>query len=133
MKKVMVFGTFDGIHEGHRAFLRQARTSGQRLIVAVASDKMVQLLKFRRAKYNEQERKNALKELKLADVVVVGDNTPSAYEVVKKHRPDVIAFGYDQRDFYEDVCKYVNEFDFSVELKIMDAYHPELYHSSLLK
>lgn len=36
--RVMVFGVFDGLHPGHRAFLRQARKKGDKLIVVVARD-----------------------------------------------------------------------------------------------
>ena len=45
MKKVMVFGTFDGLHEGHLDFFRQAREYGDYLIVAVARDVNVKKIK----------------------------------------------------------------------------------------
>ena len=47
-KKVMVFGTFDGIHDGHRHFLREAKKQGEELIVAVSKDEVVQKLKNRK-------------------------------------------------------------------------------------
>jgi cytidyltransferase-like protein len=37
-KKIMVFGTFDGLHEGHLVFLKQARKLTEKpfLIVSIA-------------------------------------------------------------------------------------------------
>jgi cytidyltransferase-like protein len=42
---VMVFGTFDGIHDGHRYFLNEAKKFGDKLVVAVAKDTTVKTLK----------------------------------------------------------------------------------------
>ena len=41
MKKVIVFGTFDILHQGHLDFFRQAKQYGDYLIVAVAHDENV--------------------------------------------------------------------------------------------
>ena len=41
MKKVLVFGTFDGLHEGHKDFLRQAKQYGDHLTVVVGRDSTV--------------------------------------------------------------------------------------------
>jgi FAD synthetase len=46
--RVIAFGVFDGLHEGHRHFLREARKLGGRLTVAVAHDEAVVMLKGRR-------------------------------------------------------------------------------------
>jgi len=41
MKKVMVFGTFDGIHEGAFGSFLAAKKYGDYLVVVVARDKML--------------------------------------------------------------------------------------------
>jgi len=44
-KIVLVFGTFDGLHDGHRFFLTEARKLGDRLIASVATDEIVERIK----------------------------------------------------------------------------------------
>ena len=46
-KRVLVFGTFDLLHQGHRYFLTQARRFGDTLIAVVARDEFVEERKGR--------------------------------------------------------------------------------------
>ena len=102
MIKVLVFGTFDGIHEGHREFFRQALTHGDHVIVAVAQDDIVLQLKHRLPKKNMEERIEALDAAAIVHEIVPGDLELCSYEVVKRHRPHVIALGYDQHELKHD-------------------------------
>lgn len=43
-KKVIVGGTFDYFHDGHRALLRKAYEIGERVCIGISSDKMAELL-----------------------------------------------------------------------------------------
>ena len=45
--RIMVFGTFDGLHEGHLDFFKQARQLSKNpfLIVSIARDKNVKIIK----------------------------------------------------------------------------------------
>jgi cytidyltransferase-like protein len=47
IKKVLVFGTFDGIHDSHRYFLREAKKHGDKLAAVISQDATVQNLKGR--------------------------------------------------------------------------------------
>ena len=38
MRRVVAFGTFDGIHPGHEHYLREARMHGDHLRVGIARD-----------------------------------------------------------------------------------------------
>ncbi len=131
MRKVLVFGTFDGIHEGHRAFLRQARAYGDRLIVAVAQDEVVGQLKHHPPRRNLETRINALKAEILADLVVPGDAQLGTYEVVRNYRPDVIALGYDQTALKGDVERHLLDFGWYVEIAVLVPHGPAKYHSGL--
>ncbi len=131
MRKVLVFGTFDGIHEGHRAFLRKARIYGDRLIVAVAPDEVVEQLKHRPPRHRLEARIEALRADMLADLVVPGDAEIGTYRVVKSHRPDIIALGYDQEALKEDLKQHLSDFDWHVELAILAPYRPEKHHNHL--
>lgn len=96
-KKILVFGTFDHLHPGHRDFFRQAARLG-RLYVAIARDRNVQKIKNRVSNQGERSR--------LASVV----RDPSVYRARFGHQtdflkpvidiqPDIIALGYDQETF----------------------------------
>lgn len=132
MRKVMVFGVFDGVHEGHRYFLKEAKALGNYLIVAVAQNHVVEHLTGHQPHVDVSERFSHLEREDDVDEVVIGDAALSVYEVVKKYRPDVIALGYDQAMLKEDLEKNRDKFDWPIEFKVISAYEPNIYHSSLL-
>jgi cytidyltransferase-like protein len=96
MKKVLVFGTFDGLHPGHRAFLRQARRCGDHLTVAVAPDAIVRQLKGRLPKIEFSRRCEQLRLEPDVDEVVASDLQLGTWEILDRVNPDVIGLGYDQ-------------------------------------
>lgn len=110
MKKVMVFGTFDGLHPGHLDFFKQAlhlSGSGQAkkyLIVSVATDKNVGKFKGKRPLFSQKERLELIRNLKLVDTAVLGAEE-NFYSEIKKYRPDVICLGYDQWANEDEVKK----------------------------
>lgn len=126
----MVFGVFDGIHAGHRAFFKQAKYYGDYLIAVVTPDHAVEQLKGRLPVINLHERIDHLKEEDHIDEVVIGDEDLGSWEVVVRYQPDVIALGYDQQLLKEDLEKNLTKLGISPEIKILDAYEPEVYHSS---
>lgn len=132
MKKVMVFGVFDGVHEGHRAFLRAAKAHGDHLIAVVAQDHIVHNLKGHTPKYALAERVGKLLEEALADEVVPGDDIMGVYSVIKTHRPHIIALGYDQQALRNDILNRESEFDWEWEIKMMEPHEPDKFHSRLL-
>lgn len=135
MKKVLVFGTFDGVHEGHRALFKQARQHGDYLIAVVAQDHIVERLKGRLPKNDLPERIDALRREKLVDEVILGDAELSTYDVVLRHKPDIIALGYDQKELKKDLEKYFKELNGKPRPRVvvMKPHQPEKYHSSLLE
>ncbi len=132
MKKVMVFGVFDCFHEGHRAFLKEAKSRGDYLIAVAAQDHIVEHLKGRLPRIDLTERLEALKKEVSVDEAVAGDSKIGTWEIVKKHKPDVIALGYDQPRLKESLEAHLNEFGYKPEIKFMNAHEPVKYHSSIL-
>lgn len=132
MKRVMVFGTFDGIHEGHRHFLREAKEMGDYLIAVVATDEVVRTLKGKSPKYNLSERIEHVEDEDGVNKVVAGDLEMGSWEIVQKMHPDVVAIGYDQKILKENLEDYVQEFGWFLEVETVSAHKPEKYHSSLL-
>ena len=131
MRKVLVFGTFDGIHEGHRAFLTQARAHGDYLIIAVALDKVVEQLKHRPPRRNLAARIGALQDEMAADLVVPGDAQLGTYEVMRNYRPDVVALGYDQTALKEDLERRLVDFNWHAEIAVLVPHEPTKYHNGL--
>jgi len=133
MKKVLVFGTFDGLHEGHKNFFKQARAFGDHLMVVVGRDSTVERVKKRLPKQNENERLKAVEECELVDFARLGNENVSPYIVVKELMPDVICLGYDQTYFTEKLSAALKEMTMEkVEIHRLSAYKPEIYKSSIL-
>src|SRR3989344_3417585 len=131
MKKVLVFGTFDGLHEGHKDFFRQAKEYGDHLIVVVGRDSTIVKTKGRPPKFNEQERLKAVQEYGLVNEAQLGNENMSPYIVIKEVNPDVICLGYDQTHFVDKLETALKEMSMgSVQIKRLNAFEPEKYHSS---
>ena len=131
MKKVLVFGTFDGIHPGHLDFFRQAREHGDYLTVVVGRDETVRKIKGKYPKRNENERIQDLLSQDLVDEAILGD-LQNPYRVIEEIKPDVICLGYDQNSFTKDLAKHLKQSGLDVEVRRMKPYEPEVYHSSKL-
>ncbi|MFZ3100384.1 MAG: adenylyltransferase/cytidyltransferase family protein, partial [Minisyncoccales bacterium] len=90
MKKVLVFGTFDGLHPGHINFFQQAKKLGDELIVVVARDATVEKVKGRRPRKNENARLSDARNAGIAGEVLLG-NLGDTYAIIKQIKPDIIA------------------------------------------
>ena len=132
MKKVMVFGVFDGIHDGHRALLKQAKDLDNYLIVVVAPDHIVNELKGHSPRHDLVKRCSEVDSITGVDEVLVGDKHNGTWEVVKKHQPDVIALGYDQTALRANLELHLDEFCSKPAIVVLDAYKPSELHSSLI-
>ena len=133
MKRVLVFGTFDIFHEGHRDFLRQARKYGDFLCALVARDATVVEVKGMPPQNDEQIRLAVLKNSGLVDEAMLG-NLDDKYEAIKKYAPDVICLGYDQKYFIENLRGKLDEFGLqNTKIIKLKPYHPEKYKSSKLR
>ena len=132
MKTVLVFGTFDGVHPGHEFFLKEARKLGDRLVVCLARDTIVEQLKGRPSMRPEIERREGLAENSSVDEVVYGDRELGAYAILELLAPDVIALGYDQLDLKADLERWLAENKKQTELVEIQSHNPELYKSSFV-
>jgi len=95
--KRLVFtnGCFDLLHPGHVSYLKQARSLGDALVVALNSDRSVRELKGEgRPILNQQERAEVIAALEAVDYVTIFDEeTPSA--LIAAMLPDVLVKGGD--------------------------------------
>lgn len=126
MITVLAFGTFDKFHEGHRWFLTEAKKHGDRLVVVVARDHNVELVKGHKPKQTEQERLTTVQQFAAVDEARLGLEDYSQKEaVINLIHPDVICLGYDQAPNFRAPRP-------AIKVIRLRAFHPEKYKSSLL-
>lgn len=133
-KKILIFGVFDGIHDGHMHFVNEARKHGDHLVAVVARDSVVKNLKGELPKQNEVERIEALLKVPEVDLVLLGDGEISTYNVLKEVRPDIVFLGYDQEALKKDLDKKIKSGVLKdIEIVIGTSHKGEELHSSILK
>ena len=150
MIKVLVFGTFDGLHEGHKDFFRQAlrvaslpqgklqNLEKSYLIVVVGRDSTAQKTKNKLPKFNEQERLKVVQNSGLVDEARLGNEAPPGekldpYKIIEEIKPDIICLGYDQANFTDKLELALKEMGLGhVKIHRLKAFKPEKYHSSII-
>jgi len=125
-RKVLVFGTFDGLHLGHLNFLRQARKQGDYLIAVIARDNNVKKIKGHWPKQNEKLRRQNMQKIKMVNQVILGEkNYKNRSKIIQKIKPQTICLGYDQ-----PVLRLKNK---QIKIIRLRPYKKEKYKSSILR
>lgn len=136
-RRVIAFGTFDLLHEGHRSYLAQAAALGDELLVCVACDQAVRWAKGREALGNEQQRRDAVAAVGCVSSAFVGGPVQGKEDYlnpIRRHQPDVICLGYDQApEFSEWLETAVRSLPKPPRIVRAEAYRPEVYKTSLLR
>ena len=123
LKLVFTNGCFDILHRGHIAYLNEAKSLGDFLIVGLNSDSSVKKLKGSNRPYNnEYDRAFVLDNLKAVDYVILfSEDTP--YDLIKDVKPDYLVKGGDWKEEEivgsEIVKKYGGKV---ISLKYIDDY-----------
>ncbi len=128
----LLFGTFDGIHEGHKVMLTEARKYAERLVIALPPDSIVEHIKHRLPRHSWQERYDALMESGLVEHVVKGDEVLGTYSALSEESPDMILLGYDQTELQTDLERYCKEHHLTIPIVVLPSHQPEIYKSSLI-
>ncbi|HEY4510111.1 MAG TPA: adenylyltransferase/cytidyltransferase family protein [Candidatus Paceibacterota bacterium] len=139
-RRVVVFGIFDGVHDGHRDLFRQAlrlaslaQGKPAELVVIVGRDAIAEKLKHKRPKYSETERVEMLKKEPLVDDAILGDKELSTYTVLERCNPDIVCLGYDQNELEVDLRKWMKKSGKEILFVRLRPYEKEKFHSSLLR
>ncbi len=122
MKKVLVFGVFDGFHAGHEVFLRDAKRLGDYLIAVVAQDHIVRHLRGNEPGANLADRFDELTASDAVDEVVIGDFELATWRTVDRYRPDVVAFGKDQNVLEADLRTHLDRITYKPTLVTLDSF-----------
>lgn len=133
MVKVLVFGVFDGLHKGHRYFLRKAKEFGDYLVVATPSDSAVKEIKNIYPDQSYKERVKKLKASNLVDEVVPSDDRLNDWGILNRQNPNIIALGYDQKELKEALKGYIKKTNQRIELKTIESFEPQKYKSSFFR
>lgn len=127
-KSIFVNGTFDILHLGHLCLLTYAKSLGDRLFVAIDSDRRVKELKGDTRPVNSAyERKQMLLALKAVDEVEIFDTSDELKMWVKQIKPDIMVVGSDYRnkevigsEFAKQLSFYERIEPYSTTKKIQD-------------
>lgn len=133
MKKVMCFGTFDILHPGHEFFLSEARKLGDYLVVVIARDEIVGMVKGRPPMHREDSRLSQVRQLGIADKVMLGNLGPDRLKLIMEEKPGIICLGYDQKSFTENLGERLLERGLKVEIVRLPPFQPDIYKSSLIR
>lgn len=106
MKKVITYGTYDLLHQGHLNLLRRAKELGDYLIVGVTSDSFDRGRGKLNVRNNVLERVEAVKATGYADEVIIEDYVGQKIDDIQKYDVDIFAIGSD----WEGKFDYLNEF-----------------------
>jgi len=98
MKRIVCAGTFDRLHTGHLEYFRKAKALSLKpwLIVIVARDANSERIKGKKTVNDEKSRLKRVRELGIADEVVLGFPGDFVIDRIVSLKPDVIALGFDQ-------------------------------------
>ena len=110
MKRVITYGTYDLLHQGHINLLRRAKALGDYLIVGVTSDNFDKERGKLNVRNNVLERVEAVKATGLADKVIIEDYIGQKIDDIQKYNVDIFAIGndwYGKFDYLNEFCKVV--------------------------
>lgn len=110
MKRVITYGTYDLLHEGHINLLRRAKALGDYLIVGVTNDSFDRERGKLNVRNNVLERVEAVKATGIVDQVIIEDYVGQKIDDILKYDVDIFAIGSDWEgkfDYLSEFCEVV--------------------------
>lgn len=110
LTKVITYGTYDLLHQGHLNLLKRAKELGDYLIVGVTSDSFDRGRGKLNVRNNVLERVEAVKATGYADEVIIEDYLGQKIDDIQKYDVDIFAIGSDwvgKFDYLNEYCKVV--------------------------
>ena len=110
MKKVITYGTYDLLHQGHINLLQRAKALGDYLIVGVTNDNFDRERGKLNVVNNVLERVEAVKSTGLADKIIIEDYFGQKIDDIQKYDVDIFAIGSDWQgefDYLKEFCEVV--------------------------
>lgn len=110
MKKVITYGTYDLLHEGHIRLLERAKALGDWLIVGVTNDSFDRERGKLNVRNDVLERVDAVRATGLADQIVIENYMGQKIDDILKYDVDIFAIGSDWEgkfDYLGEYCEVV--------------------------
>ena len=132
--RVLLFGSFDPLHEGHRNLFRQARMVANHLTVVVARDATIVTQKGHAPLHGEHERLALVSADSAVDEAILGDENPTSYTSLTAISFDILVLGYDQMPSDTDARHILDALGLShIRIVRLLPHKPDVYKSSLLR
>lgn len=125
---VMCFGTFDILHPWHRYYLSSASWLAREMTIVIARDSRVLSGKWRVPIHDEMTRLWHVSWAFPCARVILWDQD-DIFAPIRQHRPDVLAFGYDQRVPEARIRALFP----ALSIERIDGYEIDRWKSSLLR
>lgn len=110
MVKVITYGTYDLLHQGHINLLRRAKALGDYLIVGVTNDSFDRERGKLNVRNNVLERVEAVRSTGLADEIIIEDYVGQKIDDIQRYDIDIFAIGSDWEgkfDYLKEFCEVV--------------------------
>lgn len=129
MKRVITYGTFDLLHEGHINLLRRAKDLGDYLVVGVTSENYDRYRGKLNVKQTLAERMENIRATGLADQIIIEEYEGQKIDDIVGMGIDIFAIGSDwvgRFDYLEEYCKvvYLDRTKGISSTKLRDQQHP---------
>ncbi len=108
--RVITYGTYDLLHQGHINLLKRAKELGNYLIVGVTNDNFDRERGKLNVRNNVLERIEAVKATGLADEIIIEDYVGQKIDDIQKYEVDIFAIGSDWEgkfDYLNEYCKVI--------------------------
>ena len=97
MRRILTYGTFDLLHNGHIRLLKRAKKEVDYLIVALSTDEFNKV-KGKKSYYNYDKRKEMLEAVRYVDLVIPENTWEQKPNDVIKYEVDEVVMGSDWKD-----------------------------------
>lgn len=106
MTKVITYGTYDMLHQGHINLLKRARDLGDHLIVGVTSEDFDKARGKINVRQSLMERVEAVKSLGIADEVIVEEYAGQKIDDILRYGIDIFTVGSDWEGYFDYLGKW---------------------------
>ncbi len=109
MKKVITYGTYDLLHEGHINLLKRAKELGDYLVVALSTDEF-NAMKHKESFLPFEQRKIVLESIRYVDEVIAEEDWAQKSIDIEKHQIDIFVMGNDWEGKFDELkgcCKVI--------------------------
>lgn len=106
MTRVITYGTYDMLHQGHINLLKRARELGDHLIVGVTSEDFDKARGKINVKQSLMERIEAVRSLGIADEVIVEEYAGQKIDDIIRYNVDIFTVGSDWEGYFDYLGKW---------------------------